>query len=182
MAVVNNTDGVSSALPNSLQVTVPSNVTGSVGFANTGYWGIKVRADWTYNASFWVKASGNYNSSISVSLRSNTTNATLAFNSTAMLSTPVTISSQWQKLNFTFKPLSNATDVNNTFVITIDDAAAAQDMTFYFGMFSLFPPTYKGRENGMRIDLAETMAATKPSVWRFPGEISSMVLRLTTRR
>ncbi|KAF8607098.1 glycoside hydrolase [Ceratobasidium sp. AG-I] len=36
-------------------------------------------------------------------------------------------------------------------------------------MFSLFPPTYKGRANGMRVDLAEALAATKPGVWRFPG-------------
>lgn len=47
-------------------------------------------------------------------------------------------------------------------------------------MFSLFPPTFKGRENGMRIDLAEAMAGTKPSVWRFPGK-SRGVLIVTVR-
>jgi alpha-L-arabinofuranosidase len=36
-------------------------------------------------------------------------------------------------------------------------------------MFTLFPPTFNNRPNGMRIDLAEAMAGTKPSVWRFPG-------------
>ncbi|KAJ6604947.1 glycoside hydrolase superfamily [Mycena sp. CBHHK59/15] len=36
-------------------------------------------------------------------------------------------------------------------------------------MFSLFPPTFRGRENGMRIDLAEAIAGTQPSIWRFPG-------------
>ncbi|KAF9011202.1 glycoside hydrolase superfamily [Cyathus striatus] len=40
---------------------------------------------------------------------------------------------------------------------------------YLFGLFSLFPPTFRGRENGMRIDLAEALAATRPSVWRFPG-------------
>lgn len=37
-------------------------------------------------------------------------------------------------------------------------------------MVSLFPVnTYKGRENGMRRDLAETLAALKPRFVRFPG-------------
>jgi alpha-N-arabinofuranosidase len=37
------------------------------------------------------------------------------------------------------------------------------------GLFTLFPPTFKNRVNGMRIDIAETMAGTTPRVWRFPG-------------
>ncbi|EIM91767.1 glycoside hydrolase [Stereum hirsutum FP-91666 SS1] len=89
ISVVNSTSGVYSALPNSLQVVIPADATGPVGFANTGYWEL--------------------------------------------------------------------------------DGDAAKGTTFWFGMFSLFPPTFKGRENGMRIDLAEAMAGTKPSVWRFPG-------------
>lgn len=56
-----------------------------------------------------------------------------------------------------------------------------------FAMLSLMPPTYKGRANGMRIDLAEVrstpmhdatnslrfhlqaLAAMKPGIFRFPG-------------
>lgn len=130
-----------------------------------------MQADWTYNASLWVKSSSTYDSSLTVSLRSNTTTSTLASNISNL---PIT--SIWQKLNFTLSPSANASDINNTFVVELD-ADAAQGTTFWFGMFSLFPPTYKGRENGMRIDLAEAMAGTKPSVWRFPGEF--MNSRLT---
>ena len=35
------------------------------------------------------------------------------------------------------------------------DGAEAAGETIHFAMISLFPPTYKGRENGMRIDIAE---------------------------
>ena len=80
------------------------------------------------------------------------------------------------------------------YTITINQhmpVMAANAKSVLFGMFSLFPPTYKNRsvappflrwmirltrtpslmyrENGMRIDLAETFAACKPTVFRFPG-------------
>jgi len=45
-------------------------------------------------------------------------------------------------------------DNNNVFCITLDGADAA-NQTINFSLFSLFPPTYKGRENGMRMDIAE---------------------------
>ena len=36
-------------------------------------------------------------------------------------------------------------------------------------MVSLFPATWKDRANGMRPDLAETIAKLKPAFLRFPG-------------
>lgn len=39
LEVVVDSDPVSPALPNSLQVTIPSNTTGAVGVGNEGYWG-----------------------------------------------------------------------------------------------------------------------------------------------
>ncbi|KAF8753772.1 Alpha-L-arabinofuranosidase C-terminus [Rhizoctonia solani] len=54
-------------------------------------------------------------------------------------------------------------DVKNVFRVTVDGASASGNPV-YFGMFSLFPPTYKGRQNGMRIDLAESLAGTKPGM------------------
>ncbi len=39
ISVVNSTSPVSSALPNSLEVTIPSTASGSVGVANSGYFG-----------------------------------------------------------------------------------------------------------------------------------------------
>ena len=38
----------------------------------------------------------------------------------------------------------------------------AKDASLDFNLISLFPPTYKNRPNGLRIDLAEAFAALKP--------------------
>ncbi|CAE6481323.1 unnamed protein product [Rhizoctonia solani] len=158
--VTNSTAGVSAALPNSLQVTVPAGATGSVGFQNSGYWGIKVQSGWKYTGSLYAKSDG-YSGSVTVSLvsASGTTYATKVLKG---------VSSSWKKFTFEFKPTKSAPDTNNFFRVTVDGSSAA-GKTVQFGLFSLFPPTYRNRPNGMRIDLAEALAATKPGVWRFPG-------------
>lgn len=38
-----------------------------------------------------------------------------------------------------------------------------------FNLISLFPPTYKGRTNGLRLDLAEALEQMHPTFFRFPG-------------
>ena len=160
MSVTANTPGISNALPNSLQVQIPTVSSGPVGFQNTGYWGIKVQQGWTYNGSFYAR-SDTFTGTITASLDS--------IHGTQFASTTVQgISKTWKKFTFEFKPSVSAPDTNNVFAVTVDGKAAA-GTTIYFGLFSLFPPTFRGRENGMRIDLANALAATQPSVWRFPG-------------
>ncbi|KAF8735282.1 Alpha-L-arabinofuranosidase C-terminus, partial [Rhizoctonia solani] len=161
--VTNNTPGVSTALPNSLQVAVPTGVTGSVGFQNSGYWGklwIKVQSGWKYTGSLYAK-SDSYTGSVTVSLvsESGTTYATKTLKG---------VSSSWKKFTFEFKPTKSAPNNNNFFRVTVDGSSAA-GKNIYFGLLSLFPPTYRNRPNGMRVDLAEALDATKPGVWRFPG-------------
>ena len=41
--------------------------------------------------------------------------------------------------------------------------------TFWLNQVSLFPPTYRGRPNGNRIDLMQMMAALRPTFLRLPG-------------
>ncbi len=52
------------------------------------------------------------------------------------------------------KPSKTASNTNNTFTVTVDGKEAAGE-TINFAMFSLFPPTFKGRANGMRMDVAQ---------------------------
>ncbi|THU89381.1 glycoside hydrolase [Dendrothele bispora CBS 962.96] len=160
LSVTSKTQGVSKALPNSLEVKIPKVATSLIGFENTGYWGIKVQEGWTYKGSLYAK-SDSYNGPITVSLKSNrgTTFASQKLEG---------ISSSWKKFEFQFKPTASAADENNVFNVVVDGSTAA-GKTLHFGMFSLFPPTFKGRENGMRMDLAQLFADTSPGVWRFPG-------------
>ncbi|KAF8899438.1 glycoside hydrolase [Infundibulicybe gibba] len=160
LSVTAKTPGVSAALPNSLEVQVPNAVTGPVGFENTGFWGIKVQEGWTYTGSFYAK-SDTFSGGITVSLKSN--------RGTTFASKTVTgVSKNWKKFTFTFQPTVSAPTDENVFNVVVDGKSAA-GKTIHFGFFSLFPPTFMGRENGMRIDLAEALAATRPSIWRFPG-------------
>lgn len=47
--------------------------------------------------------------------------------------------------------------------------ASAVSGPLNFNLLSLFPPTYNGRPNGLRVDLMEAMAGMKPSLFRLPG-------------
>ncbi|KAJ7053979.1 glycoside hydrolase [Mycena amicta] len=160
LSVTSKTSGVSDALPNSLQVQIPKVVAGPIGFENTGYWGIKVQSGWTYTGSFYAKST-SFTGSITVSLKS--TQGTVF--ATKSLSG---VGKDWKKFSFTFEPSVSAPDDDNVFNVVVDGKASA-GKTIFFGMFSLFPPTFRGRENGMRIDLAEALVGTQPAIWRFPG-------------
>ena len=45
----------------------------------------------------------------------------------------------------------------------------AKPATVWLDMVSLFPPTYRGRSEGNRIDLMEKLAAMHPAFLRLPG-------------
>jgi alpha-N-arabinofuranosidase len=123
--------------------------------------GIKVQAGWKYTGSFYAK-SANFTGAITVSLVSSSSGQVYA------TKTLKGVSNSWKKLSFQFQPTVSALSNDNVLRVTVDGASAA-GKTLFFGMFSLFPPTYRNRPNGMRLDLAEAMAGTNPGVWRFPG-------------
>ncbi|KZT22854.1 glycoside hydrolase family 51 protein [Neolentinus lepideus HHB14362 ss-1] len=165
IAVIADSVPVSSALPNSLQLTIPAGASGTVGFGNEGYWGIKVDSTWMYNASFYYRfpTTSSYNGTATISLVS-TTGDTFATALATLSGTQTT----WQQVYVNLKPTASASDTNNNFTVTLDGTGATGE-TINFAMFSLFPPTYKNRANGMRVDIAETLAAMNPSFFRLPG-------------
>ncbi|KAJ3571269.1 hypothetical protein NP233_g3865 [Leucocoprinus birnbaumii] len=165
ISVVRDTTPISNALPNALHVVIPSGRTGGVGFANAGYSGISVTSGTTYTGSFFYRfpTSSSFRGSATVSLQSST-GSTLG-------STTVTISgaqTSWAQVNFSVRAGSTPGNINNRFVVTLDGAAAS-GQTVNFGMFSLFPPTFRNRANGMRNDIASALAELGPGFWRFPG-------------
>ncbi|KAH8110298.1 glycoside hydrolase [Phellopilus nigrolimitatus] len=164
ISVVNSTSPLSSALPNSLQVQIPSGSSGAVGVANSGYFGINVNQSWTYNASFFYKfAEGSaFNGSLTASL--------VALDGTVLASSSSNVSgvANWTEFFVQLSPNASGANTNNSFLVTLDGGAAAGE-TVFFSLFSLFPPTYKNRKNGMRVDLAQALADMKPAFFRFPG-------------
>ncbi|KAJ7723395.1 alfa-L-arabinofuranosidase precursor [Mycena metata] len=163
--VVADTIPVSSALPNSLQVTVPAGTVGHVGVGNEGYFGIKVTAGSTYTASFHYRftTASAFKGSFTVGLQ------TASGESLASTSVPIAAATTaWAQVNVKLRPTRSASSTANNFTVTLDGAAAS-GQTVNFALFSLFPPTFKNRPNGMRVDIATTLAEMRPSFFRLPG-------------
>lgn len=137
------------------------NGTGKTGFKNEGYWGMDVKRQ-KYTGSFWVK--GDYKGSFTASLESNLTSD--VFGSIEVPSKSV--AHEWTEHTFELTPEKDAPNSNNTFSVTFDSAGVSGG-ALDFNLISLFPPTYKGRKNGLRIDIAEALADMNPHVLRFPG-------------
>ncbi|KAF8906091.1 glycoside hydrolase superfamily [Mucidula mucida] len=165
LTVIADPTPVSDALPNALQVVIPTSVSTAAGVANTGYAGLNVSSGTTYHASFYYRfpASTSFSGDITVSLQS-TSGSVLA-------SSPVTVSgdtTSWTQASVELKPERDGDGTSNVFAVTVNGEEVAGE-TIHFAMFSLFPPTYKDRQNGMRKDIAEALEALGPSFFRFPG-------------
>ena len=118
--------------------------------------GIQVNADWTYNASFYYKfpATSSFDGVATVSLQSAT--------GEVYASASVQISglqTKWNQVAVCLKPTSSPASTDNIFTVTFD-ATDATGLHINFAMFSLFPPTFNGRANGLRIDIATVCTST----------------------
>ncbi|KAK2041857.1 alpha-L-arabinofuranosidase [Colletotrichum somersetense] len=153
---------LSSALPVSVQVSGGNGSgSGAIGLKNDGYWGMDVKVQ-KYTGSFWVK--GAYDGVFTASLQSALTDD--VFGSVEIQSKAK--ADEWIEHEVELVPERNAPNSNNTFAITFDPAGNANG-SLHFNLISLFPPTYKDRKNGLRIDIAEALAGLHPSLLRFPG-------------
>jgi len=129
-----------------------------VGVANEGFWGIPVKPDTTYRASFYAKASSGSKRALTLAIESNDGKTAFATAQVAQ------ISQDWKKYTATLKTGKTMPSTTNRFVISTGTPG-----TVWFSLVSLFPPTYKNRPNGNREDIMELLAAMKPAFLRFPG-------------
>lgn len=167
------TQPLTDKLPNSLEVQC-ANEQHRFGVANEGYWGIPIKPNTTYRASLYAKGLqvtrdkskkrhtyqfSRFTGPLTLSLQS--VDGTKIF---AQAQTPP-LNDGWQKFELA---LTTGQDIKPTadarFVISAQNAGK-----FWLSLVSLFPPTYKDRPNGFRIDLMEKLAAMKPKFLRFPG-------------
>jgi alpha-N-arabinofuranosidase len=145
------------ALDVSLRVDASKASEGSPsGIANAGYWGIPVRPDTTYRASFYARGD---ELPLALSLQS-------ADGKTVFAGTSVPkISGEWKQYEVALKTGSDMQpSKDNLFVITTTKPGTA-----WFQQVSLFPPTYNDRPNGTRPDIMQLLGAMQPKFLRFPG-------------
>jgi alpha-N-arabinofuranosidase len=128
-----------------------------VGIANEGFWGIPVKPNTRYRASFYAKA-GGFTGPIRIAIVSND-------GATVYASAQVPrVTGSWKKYEAILTTGRALPSAENRLVISAGSAG-----TVWFSMVSLFPPTWNNRPNGNRKDIMQLLADMKPSFLRFPG-------------
>ena len=131
---------------------------GTAGVVNGGYWGINVVKGRTYDLSFFAKSGLPEDATLAARLQNaeGTTNyATCVFKR---------LDPRWRK--YAGRMTAKANDPQGRLALEV---AAAQPGALWLDVVSLFPPTWKGRPNGTRPDVAEMIARMKPRFIRLPG-------------
>ena len=155
---LDETTGPSAALPCSLKVSVESATDAApAGVENDGYWGIPVRPRATYSGSFYARTDSP-GVPVTVSLINDQTGVAAAS------ATVTGLTGDWKQLSYVLKTGDLPITANNHLILTIPRPA-----TVWFDLVSLFPPTYRGRPHGNRIDVMDKLAAMHPRFLRLPG-------------
>ncbi|AXC13382.1 Alpha-N-arabinofuranosidase [Acidisarcina polymorpha] len=156
---VDPANGPSTALPRCLKVTIKQAGPGEqAGVLNDGYWGIPVRPDTTYQASFYAKTDAPSLGPVKISIVDNQSGRAVAS------ATIPSITSEWKQYSTVLKTGQVSVSATNHLVLSVEHPG-----TLWLDLVSLFPPTYKDREHGFRIDLMEKLAGMHPAFLRFPG-------------
>ena len=131
------------------------------GLENEGFFGIAVKEGATYRFSLWARCPEGGKSTLEVSFVDNDTMG----EDQRFATVNVEISGkEWKKYTATLK--SPRTEPKGALRIFLAGDKATTDVEH----ISLFPTdTWKGRENGMRKDLAQALFDMHPGVFRFPG-------------
>ncbi|RYX86700.1 alpha-L-arabinofuranosidase [bacterium] len=149
---------LNAALPKSLKIQVDGTKSGRVGVRNDGYWGVPIKPQTRYTASFWARVSPDWKGPVTIELDSANGGKPYASAQVKVAGTA------WKKYTVTLSTGQVAATTEGRFTLTSKGSG-----TMWLSLVSLFPPTYKNRANGNRIDLMEKMAAMNPQYLRFPG-------------
>jgi len=131
------------------------------GLENEGFFGIAVKEGASYRFSVWARCPEGGRSTLEVSFVDNDTMG----EDQRFATVNVEISGKdWKKYTATLK--SPRTEAKGALRLFLAGDKATTDVEHV----SLFPTdTWKGRENGMRKDLAQALFDMHPGVFRFPG-------------
>jgi len=131
---------------------------GTACVANEGYWGINVVKERTYDLTLFARSALPAGSVLKAQLQS-------ADGKTTFASLDLTPEGEgWRK--YSGRLVATGDDPKGRLALEI---TAPGPGVLWLDVVSLFPPTWKGRPNGLRPDLAEMIANMKPSILRLPG-------------
>ncbi len=151
--------------PHYVRLSDPGHVHKRTGIENEGFFGVAVKKDATYRFSLYARCPQGDSGVLQVQLVDNDTMG----EHQEFTSDDITVSGkEWKKYTLTITSRKTIDDAHLRIFLA---AAKGQKITSIdIEHVSLFPTdTWKGRENGMRKDLAQALADLKPGVFRFPG-------------
>jgi alpha-L-arabinofuranosidase len=139
-----------------MTLTPSENSEGRVALVNSGYWGIGVHGGTAYRLKFHLRPE-SFDGQLAASLETKE-GEVLARHDFGRIQP----GASWKQFTATLK--AEGTDPKARFVLSFRGQGVLQ-----VDWVSLFPPTYKNRPNGLRLDLAKYLEALKPSFIRYPG-------------
>ncbi len=155
---IDKASGPSAAITAGIKLAVKQAAAGSpAGIENEGYWGIPLRPQTTYKASFYARA-GKPGATITVTLLSDDTGKPVAEQVVTGVGT------EWKQYSATLQTGAITASSRYHFVLSVTEPG-----TYWVTLASLFPPTYHDRVNGNRADLMDKLAAMHPAFLRLPG-------------
>lgn len=130
------------------------------GLQNEGFFGVAVEKDKNYKFSVWARSASDKPSRIRVEL----VNTSSMSESQSLISSDIEIAGKdWKKYELTLSPSETQVKGKLRIFLTSHESVDLEHI-------SLFPEnTWKGRENGLRQDLAQALADINPGIFRFPG-------------
>ena len=157
--VLDHANPLNDQLTTSLRLSVTKAAKGqSAGVANEGYWGIPVKPSTKYRVSIFARANANFSGPLTVAIVSDDGGKVYASEKISGLA------EGWKKFEVTLKTGRVEATTKAHFTITLDEPG-----TVWFGMVSLFPPTFNDRPNGLRKDIMQMMVDMNPKFLRMPG-------------
>ena len=154
--------------PNALHLVISNaSSTANVNVTNSGYWGVATTKGATYKLRFYMNSSTSSPQDGATSAKVTAQFVTKAGKAFGNTDFDIIADGKWHEYIATLTATETMTD--GTFRLKLS-GFGANTASYDIDYVSLFPTdTYKGRENGMRRDLAEMLEGLHPNFLRWPG-------------
>lgn len=155
-----NNDGPFNRNPHYVRLSYAGHPHKRTGLENEGFFGFSTQKGKTYRFSVWARVPQGGTSAIDVNF----------VNPSSMGETHVIAEKHIDIEGVEWKKYEVEISANNTVKDGLLRIFLASDKSIDLEHISCFPKdTWKGRENGLRADLAQALADIKPGIFRFPG-------------
>ena len=152
--------------PHYLRLSDPGHVHKRTGVENEGFFGVAVKKGETYRFSLYARCPEGGDGKLYVQL---VDNDTMGEHQEFTSDTIDVKGKDWKKYSVTIKSKKTIDDAHLRLFLA-GKRGQKKLTTVDIEHVSMFPTdTWKGRENGMRKDLAQALFDLKPGVFRFPG-------------